>query len=452
MVRSRQSWCRCVLTSAIVLLTSPGWLHAETPAPADAPPHELTEYLRRPEPDFSWAVTERSQLGTVNVTRLKLHSQRWHSGVWEHSLTVFVPEGRKHAEHMLLFVTGGKVGQPPKPEDMLLGTMLAQQCSAGVAVLHQVPNQPLMGNRVEDDLITETWLKFLETGDPTWPLLFPMVKSAVKAMDALEQFAEQEKMPRIKGFVVTGASKRGWTSWLTAAGDPRVIASAPMVIDTLNFPKQMKKQKETWGFYSEQIADYTRKNLVREEGEPRSERETALWRMMDPFSYRQAIRQPKLMIIGANDRYWTLDAMNVYWHDLVGPKHVLRLPNAGHNLNPGRELAVSTLAVFFRHSVMGKTLPDMHWDQESGDGHVKLTVTAGKDANPERVLLWTTTATTPDFRMSTWSSTEMTLTADKTKYSGRVEKPTSGHIALYGEAQFVHDELPFSLSTLAYWE
>jgi hypothetical protein len=44
------------------------------------------------------------------------------------------------------------------------------------------------------------------------------------AMDATIEFAKQKTGNTIKKFVVAGASKRGWVTWLTSAVDKRVMA------------------------------------------------------------------------------------------------------------------------------------------------------------------------------------------------------------------------------------
>src|SRR5439155_12611811 len=124
----------------------------------------------------------------------------------------------KPGSKLLLWNQGGT----PNPASIAFGMDLARQCKAPVAFLYGIPNQPLLDGKKEDALIAETFVRYLSTKDASWPLLFPMVKSLVKAMDALQEFAQKEWGVRLEGFIVSGASKRGWTTWLTAAVDARV--------------------------------------------------------------------------------------------------------------------------------------------------------------------------------------------------------------------------------------
>src|SRR5262249_30488950 len=143
-------------------------------------------------------------------------------------------------------------------QETTVGTMIAKQSGGTVAFLFGIPKQPLYGGKTEDALVVYTWQKFLETGDESWPLHFPMAKSCLKAMDAIQEFAKSEKWEPINDFLVSGASKRGWTTWLVGASkDKRVKAIAPMVIDTLNVAVQIPHQLEAFGKPSEQVDDYT---------------------------------------------------------------------------------------------------------------------------------------------------------------------------------------------------
>ena len=175
---------------------------------------------------------------------------------------------------------------------------------APVAFLYGVPNQPLLDGKHEDALIAETFVRYLDTKDPSWPLLFPMVKSLTRAMDALQQFARQEWKIEVTHFVVSGGSKRGWTAWLSAAVDPRVKALVPCVFDTLNMQAQLSHQLQSYGKYSEMIVDYTKRSLV---PVPNTEDARKLWMMVDPWFYRDRLKQPKMIVNGSNDPYWTQD-------------------------------------------------------------------------------------------------------------------------------------------------
>lgn len=123
-----------------------------------------------------------------------------------------------------------------------LTTMLAASTGAVAANLKQIPNQPILfqadpskKSRDEDAIIAWTWKTFIEnTSDPEILLRMPMTKAVVRAMDTITSFVQDTRGSVVDKFFVAGASKRGWTTWTTAAVDKRVIGIAPIVMDLLN--------------------------------------------------------------------------------------------------------------------------------------------------------------------------------------------------------------------------
>lgn len=408
---------------------------------ADDTPPAIQNYVSIEQPEFSWKKVRSVTSAAGKMTELRVVSQKWHGIIWNHAVEIFEPKELKYPSHALLFVTGGS--HPPKPVDagtIGLGSSLAKTSGMRVVVLHQVPNQPLFDNRYEDDLITETWLKYLEDGDETWPLLFPMVKSATATMDAVQQFAKNDFAQPIESFIITGASKRGWTSWLTPVVDKRIVATAPIVIDTLHFRAQMKHQLDTWGDFSVQIKDYSSKGLIVTGDE--SAREKQLRLMMDPYTYRDQLKLPKLLVNGTNDPYWVVDAMNNYWDDLQGPKFAIQIPNAGHSLDGGREKAIRTVGAFARMIASKRSLPEFTWRFE--DGTVKTLRVTSKD-NPMAVRLWSADSTDLDFRDEEWGSSNL---AGKGQWVGTAT--SDQHTAMFIELEFQVDDIPYSLCTLIY--
>ncbi len=355
---------------------------------------------------FAWQMGR--PLGPVRVLRLTSGSFRDHD--WLHPITV---TGPIQGDAAILYITGGTINQADLDE----AERLSRRSGLPVAMLFEIPNQPLFG-RIEDDLIAFTFDQFLETGDSTWPLLFPMVRAAVRAMDALEEAFQ------LKRFVLTGMSKRGWTTWLAGvSGDPRICGIAPMVFDNLNFPSQMAHQLASWGEYSEQIADYTSRDL---QAQASSERGRELVMMMDPFFSLPSLRCPVLTVSGSNDRYWTSDALRLYWHDIPTSKHCLMVPNAGHILGDKVQM-IETVGEFAGTCSRNECLPSVNcmiWIEGSGIHF---------DARPEATL-WIAESDGKDFRDCEWMSVP----------SGHQVRHS--HCAAFPEFRFDGSEGGYSLS------
>lgn len=406
----------------------------------------IERFVQAPDSSFGWKHTRTKRLAPGNIHELRVTSQTWQTIQWQHAVEIYEPKQLAHPNHALLFVTGGSRPSEPTEEEIKQGFSLAIQCGAPVIMLHQVPNQPLLDGRKEDDLISETWLRYLETGDETWPLLFPMVKSAVRTIDAVQAFSKQELEHEIKKIVITGASKRGWTSWLTPVVDQRIVGTAPIVIDMLNFRKQMNHQLATWGDFSIQIRDYTSKGLVKRPQDPESAREQKLRTMMDPYSYVEKLILPKLLIVGTNDPYWTVDAMNLYWGDLSGPKFVSQHANAGHGLEGSQEEAMRTLAGFFRLVATGQRLPSIQWEPKKTESTIGISIET--DDRAKSAKLWFATSQDGDFRDDKWNSKPATKTANG--WQSQIDTQTGKQQAIFGEVEFEEQGGSWSFTTLVY--
>jgi PhoPQ-activated pathogenicity-related protein len=238
----------------------------------------------------------------------------------------------------------------------------------------------------------------------------------------------------LKAFTVTGASKRGWTTWLTGAVDRRAAAIAPMVIDMLNMPAQMKHQVATWGDYSEQIEDYTERGLQKHLS---SEDGKELTQMVDPYAYRQMLTQPKLLLFGTNDRYWPLDACNLYWDNLQGEKHLLYIPNNGHGIKDYPRI-IGALVALHHKAAGGKQLPKLSWKFENGSDKLRLHVSS--DEQPAKVQAWVASAPTRDFRNAEWTTRE--VEANGNAYLYDLPLPEKGYRAVFGEAVYENGEAP----------
>lgn len=398
------------------------------------PENALQSYLDNGDQSFKWETQDSTAAEGAKIYRLIMTSQTWRDTAWNHELTVIVPDSVKYND-ALLFITGGSVknGVPnihqwDKDEIVSFG-QIAKINKAIVSILWQVPNQPRYGGKTEDELISMTLHNFQNDSDYTWPLLFPMTKSAVRAMDAVQEFAAQ-KNETVNQFIISGASKRGWTTWLTGAHDKRAKAIAPMVIDMLNMPVSIEYHKVTWGDYSIQIEDYVKLGIAQQVATPEGNK---VVRMVDPYSYRKTLTMPKMIFMGTNDEYWPVDAVKNYIDSIPGENHICYTPNAGHGLGDKKN-ALGTLSAFFGSVISGRPVPKCDYSVSSENGKIAVTMNADAELLTDAIV-WSATSPDREFRDKTWTSTSLGK-AGVDSFTYETSAPASGYQAFYIDLKY----------------
>ena len=406
----------------------------ETKKPV-TPQTALQAYINNSDHSFAWEVVDKTQKDGATLYRVVFTSQQWREFTWKHEMVIVVPDMLKYHD-ALLFIAGGSVkdGEPNlhQWDDKFVRFMsqTAKNSMAVTAVLWQVPNQPLYNDLTEDALISFTFHNYLNDGDMTWPLLFPMTKSAIRGMDVVQQFSGKEMKWDVKQFVVSGQSKRGWTTWLTGASDKRVKAIAPMVIDVLNMPVSIDYQIEVWNDYSIEIEDYVSLGIAQQIA---TEGGMEIVAMVDPYSYRQTLTMPKMLFMGTNDPYWPVDAVKNYIDDIPGINFICYVPNAKHNLGDGQK-AFASLCAFFEITVTGENHPVCDYSVSGQPGAITLKV----QTTPDLLLgaeLWQAESEDQDFRDDTWSGEDLNAAGQK-EFVVSIGYPAAGYKAFFVDLKY----------------
>ncbi len=431
----------------------------------------LHDYVTACDPSYHYTVRNTLKDASKGVTAyvIEMTSGVWRGSqevdqpTWRHFLTVVEPD-RVTSRTSMLLVSGGSTGTEPSQSEAALLVPFAKDSGSIVTLMQAVPNEPLVFleegvSRSEDAIIAYSYSKYLdsfEAGAPgmTWPLLLPMTRAAVRAMDTVQDYMANKPGGAhvVDNFVITGASKRGWTTWLTGAADPRVSAIMPIVIDVLGMEKQMAHQKNAYSDYpfddaankiyhgySASVQDYVKMNVFQRFGKAESR---SLLRIVDPFTYRDVLTMPKLITNSTGDQFFLPDSSKFYLDQMLGDNWVHYAPNTDHSLASGTSFdqdTLSTIEAFYIAHVLNNnsnasdnvTVPKYSWQYSDDAQKMKARIIVNSAVVPTTVKLWQ--AANPnhrDFRKevigTAWTST--TIAAD----FGTQGKQFTGEVALPG--------------------
>jgi len=430
---------------------------ADAVAPAET---ALDRYIARPDPEFAWKLVATKPGEGFTTFVLELTSQSWRTAadvdrpVWKHWLTIVRPNKLREGKTAFLNIGGGSHRDPAPDKASERFVDLALGTSSVVADLSGAPNQPLAftdskdSGRSEDDLIAYSRVKFMATGDETWLVRLAMVKSGVRAMDAVTQFLASEAGGKITidKFVVSGGSKRGWTTWLVGVVDPRVVAIVPLVIDALNSEQITRHHYEAYGFFSTALNDYVKHGIFPDKvGTPEYQAALAI---EDPYMYRNRprLKMPKFVVNASGDQFFLPDNSQFYYAALPEEKHLRYVPNAKHNLE-GSD-ARESVEAFYQSILDGRSRPQIQWKKEKNGS---LTVMTGND-RPQAIKLWQ--ATNPDardFRLDTiglaYTSSDLEQN-EQGNFRVSVKAPPKGFTAFFVELTYDSGgRYPFKFTT-----
>ena len=329
--------------------------------------------------------------------------------IWKHELDIFVPKENSNVDTAALYITGGYINSKitRSNPDKIISQLIQHNI---VIVLKDDPNQYLTINDKqlkEDEIIAFTWNRFIHNPELSYyPLHIPMAIAAQQAMTLVQNILKQQHIS-INHFVVIGASKRGWATWMTAMLDQRVIAMIPIVVDVLNLEKQIphtyKVYAQHWpialkDYYHQHIPEYAKPDS------PFYLNYLKLLTIEDPFTYftvttyqKKLARMSKYIINASGDDFFLPDSSQYYYDAIPENKLLFYLPNSGHYVeySPSVSQLASTLSAFYQRIISHQTLPAITWNRNADELKIHYS------EKPSKIILWSAeNSITRDFRYS----------------------------------------------------
>ena len=338
----------------------------------------MKDYIESTKNEFSYEIEDIIYEEEWTGFHIKMISGEWldkkkvEDVEWSHYVDIVIPK-ETLTETGIMFIDGGVKDETYFRLDSI-SISYALKTKSIIVNIHNIPAQPInflasdQENFYEDDLIAFAWSQFLERGakkkDIEWLPRLPMTRAVVRSMDLAQEIALQNSK-ELSEFVVSGASKRGWTAWTTAAVDDRIVGVVPMVIDMLNLVPSFENHFRSYGEFSPAVQEYVKYNIPDWMG---TEEFKVLMSYVEPYSFKDKFTMPKYIINAGSDEFFSTDSWRFYYEELPENKLIRYVPNANHSLS-GEYLSNDLVSFFYR--VVNKIdLPILEW--ELVDGNLKV--------------------------------------------------------------------------------
>jgi len=367
---------------------------------------DIDDYVAKFDENYQWTylgaeqnIHGRNVRGDASWTGylLNVTSQKWledsdfspdsqMKSIWWHIMVVIVPDEVKYTSNATMWITGwsNSASLPAaNDEDVVLSASLAMGTGTITGALFQIPcekiifaTDPIQKSRGEDAIIAFTWDHYLkDPSNPEWLVRFPMVKASMRAMDAMTEFVAKE-LPELNAnldsFVVAGASKRGWTTWLVGVVDPiRVKGIVPIVLDAINFAAVEHHQWKSYGGWTWALQDYIDMDIMSRLDDPNM---LLLQQQVDPYFFFDRMTMPKLVVNAVLDEFQQPDDTHFWWNDMPEPKHFLMTPNAEHSEATGIFEIVPAIGTWIAFLLKEHAIPEFTWEISETTGEIVATL------------------------------------------------------------------------------